>query len=353
VPGFIAWTQSDEARVLVMRRLDALQLSQLDPGWLGLARLLPALLLLVVRLARRGVSHDDLRPENILIDRAGRLHLIDFDQASSGSFARCLGRSLLGLALGGGPVSNPIVAPLRERAQALLPPAAIRLLKGRRNRDRRAAAGRLPRLPPEADPALRSLHAAWQLAASAGANAPGARLAYYELDIGGLRLPGERPWAGRWRCLQGITDYRGRRVLELGCNLGLLSTFLLKHAGAAAALAVDRNATILTAAARAARAYGVRPEFRAIDLDRDEDWESALAAFRPDVVFALSLFRWVRDKTRLLAFLGRFEELIYEGHDSTRTERRRLRAAGFAEVALVATSERGRPILHCRRQPAR
>jgi hypothetical protein len=35
-------------------------------------------------------------------------------------------------------------------------------------------------------------------------------------------------------------------------------------------------------------------------------------------VFALNLLNWVEDKTRLLAVLGRFEELIFEGHDSTR-----------------------------------
>jgi hypothetical protein len=74
-------------------------------------------------------------------------------------------------------------------------------------------------------------------------------------------------------------------------------------------------------------------------------------AFRPDVVFALSVLNWVADKARLLAFLGRCEELIYEGHDSALVERRRLRAAGFTTIELVATSERGRPILHGRKPP--
>ena len=69
----------------------------------------------------------------------------------------------------------------------------------------------------------------------------------------------------------------------------------------------------------------------------------------PDVVFCLSVLNWVRDEGRLLAFLGRFEELVYEGHDSARAEARRLRAAGFGSIRLVATSERRRPILHCRK----
>jgi predicted Ser/Thr protein kinase len=351
IPGFVAWTQSDAARVLVMRRLDAAPLNPLEIGWTRLAGVLLALFGLVVRLAWRGVSHDDLRPENILLDRAGRIHLIDFDQASSGRFATCLARSLLGLRRAGPPVSNTLWAPLRERVQASLPPAAVRLRHDPRPRRRRPQPAPLPPLPADAGATLAGLHAAWRLAASSGANAPGAALAYHQLDWQGLALPGERPWAERWRSLQGITRYRGRRVLELGCNLGLLSSFLLKDAGAAAVLAVDRDPVILAAAARAAAAFGVAPVFRRIDFDQDPDWEAALAAFRPDVVFALSLFHWVRDQPRLLAFLGRCDELIYEGHDSARTEWRRLRRAGFEQITLAATSERGRPILHCRKRP--
>ena len=226
----------------------------------------------------------------------------------------------------------------------------VRHLKG----DRRPAARRrgLPPLPPAASAEQRALHAAWRIAASSNASSPGERIAYHELEFEGLSLPGERPWATRWRELARITDYRGKRVLELGCNQALLSIFLLKEAGCAAALAVDRDPQILEASVMAAFAFHVRPELRRIDFDADPDWEAELAAFRPDVVFALSVAHRVRDLARFLAFLGRFEELIYEGHESARSERRRLAAAGFSAIELTHSSERGRPVLHCRKAPA-
>ena len=65
---------------------------------------------------------------------------------------------------------------------------------------------------------------------------------------------------------------------------------------------------------------------------------------------ALSVLHWVQDKERFLAFVGRFDEVIFEGHDSSRTERSRLRQAGFTEIDLVDTSERGRPILRARKR---
>ena len=346
VPEVVDWRQTPKRSVLVTRRLPGRPLSQLDLGWPRLLWLTLRLAVLVVRLARRGVSHDDLRPENVLVDPAGRLQLIDFDQASAGPPAVCLGRSLLGLRLGGQPVRNTVLAPLRERLQASLAPSVLRRL-----RPRPRGPSAWPVLPPAAGPELRTLEAAWRRAARAEASSPGRAIAYHELEIDGLILPGERPWAERWRQLRRITDYRGRRVLELGCNQGLLSIFLLKEAGAAAALAVDHDAEILEAAAETARVFQARPEFRRVDFDADPDWETALAAFRPDMLFALSVAHWLRDQARLFAFLGRFEELIYEGHDSARTERGRLAAAGFTAIELVCSSERGRPLLHCRKGP--
>ncbi len=348
IPQVVDWQQTPTLQVLVTRRLGGRPLSQLDLGWGRLLWLTLRLALLVVRLARRGVSHDDLRPENVLIDPAGGLHLIDFDQASCGRPMVCLARSLLGLRLGGPPVSNSVLAPLRERLQASLAPALLRAFKrGGRRRPRP-----LPPLPPAASAEQTALHAAWRLAAASNASSPCAAIAYHELEFEGLTFPGERPWAARWQQLARITDYGGRRVLELGCNQGLLSIFLLKEAGAKAALAVDRDPQILEAAVQVARAFRVRPEFRRIDFDADRDWEAALAAFRPEVVFALSVSHWIRDRARFFAFLGRFDELIYEGHDSARTERRRLAAAGFTAIELVHSSERGRPVLHCRKGPS-
>jgi predicted nicotinamide N-methyase len=205
-------------------------------------------------------------------------------------------------------------------------------------------------LPASTSAPLQSLHEAWRIAAAASASSPGHAIAYHELEFEDVRLPGERPWAARWRILRRVTTYANRRVLEVGCNMALLSTFVLKEAGAAAALAVDRDPAILEAAARVTQAFGVQPELRRIDFDRDPDWEDQLQAFAPDVVVALSVLHWVEDKARFLAFLGRFDEVIFEGHDSSRTERHRLRQAGFTEIELVDTSERGRPILLARKR---
>jgi hypothetical protein len=346
VPAALELIEDERRHILVLQRVPGRSLADLELGWLRFAQVMLRLTGLVCALARRGVRHNDLRPENVVVAPDGRIHLVDFDQASTGGRAECL-LAGLGLPVRGVPVCNGLFAPLRERLQARLSPRLMRALRGRRLRPAQTCL--LPPLPAGAGAPLQAMHEAWRIAADASASSPGHAIAYYELEFEGLRFPGERPWAARWRSLHHATTYTNRRVLELGCNMALLSTFVLKEAGAAAALAVDRDRAILEAAERVAEALGVQPELRRIDFDRDLDWEHQLQAFAPDVVVALSVLHWVHDEARFLAFLRRFDEVIFEGHDSSRTERRRLRQAGFTEIELVDTSERGRPILRARK----
>ncbi|MGH6903355.1 MAG: methyltransferase, partial [Geminicoccaceae bacterium] len=346
VPEALELIGGGELQMLVLRKVPGQPLSRLQPPWSGLALIMLRLSAIVWALARRGVRHNDLRPDNIMVAQDGRVHLVDFDQASRGSLVGCL-LAGIGLSVAGVPVWNGLLAPLRERLQAGLSPRLIRALRATPLRSHRQPAP--ASLPAEAGPELQALEQAWRIAAAASATSPGERIAYYELEFKGIRFAGERPWGPRWNRLRHVTPYAGRRVLELGCNLGLFSTFALKDARADAALAVDADPAILEAAAKVAGAFGVAPEFRVIDFDRDPGWEDQLEAFRPDVVVALSVLHWVEDQARFLAFLGRFDEVVFEGHDSSRIERERLRQAGFTEIDLVDTSERGRPILLARK----
>ncbi len=102
----------------------------------------------------------------------------------------------------------------------------------------------------------------------------------YSIDLEGVVFPGERPWEARWSYLESAADYRNRRVLELGCNLGLLSTWALTHGGASAALGVDHDPDIVRAAGLVAEAFGVRPEFRVVDFDHDSDLGDTAARIR-------------------------------------------------------------------------
>jgi hypothetical protein len=307
----------------------------------------PRLLRLIHRLSRRGVVHGDLKPENVLVDASGKPWLVDFDQAQLCPTGVSYLVNFLGMTVGKVKAHYGLLQFIREWALSALPGPVMRLIKVLKkvllgSRRRRIPA--LQPLPIDASPRLRLLHEAWRIGASSDANAPGDGVCYYSMIVDGFLLPGERPWTERWELLKAHVSFRDARLLELGCNLGLLSTFAAVSAGAAV-LAADGDSTILEANRLVQQAFGVRYRTVRCDFDNDLSWEEELAAFAPSIVVALSVLNWVADKNRFLRFLGRFPTVVFEGHEAVSTERARLTEVGFRDIEVIGWSERGRAVL--------
>lgn len=302
-----------------------------------LARVVPALR----ALHRAGVAHRDLRLDNILFTDEGDVRLIDFDRAVLASPREAAVSDWVGVSSRG--VSY---YPFWKLAAYFLVPKS-----GTAARRSAAWLRRIIKRPSRArSEASAQLSTAWQIAAASNANAPGHREAYYSMTIGGVLLRGERPWALRWEAIRRAVDFRGKRVLELGCNLGLFSSFALLE-GAESACGVDSDPSILEGARLAARALGVAPDFERVDLAKDAYWEERLEG--RDVVVAMSVVHWLPNPDRVFSFLARHPMVIYEGHDDLATESRRLHEAGFSQVDVLLESERGRHVLLGRkRKPA-
>lgn len=297
----------------------------------------------LIRLHGRGVAHRDLRPDNVLLRPDGGVELVDFDRALIGTRPRTALADWVGLTPDG----------FSENAFWSL--ALFTLVPRSRSLGRRIRGlVRTPRshVSDWADETsdvpddVRTLARAWSIAQLSGANAPGQGLAYYAFTHRGYHLPGERPWDLRWDAIRRAVDFEGKELLELGCNLGLLSSFALLH-GARSATGVDRKTDIVGAAGLVAGALGVSPEFRQVDLMSAADWESDLRG--ADLVAAMSIVHWLPDPDRVLRFLGEHREVIYEGHDSLDVESERLRSVGFREVEVVLENERGRFVLRGRK----
>jgi 2-polyprenyl-3-methyl-5-hydroxy-6-metoxy-1,4-benzoquinol methylase len=205
----------------------------------------------------------------------------------------------------------------------------------------------LPAIKDDADPRLKKLLDAWRIAQKSNASAPALPLAYYAIDFEGYHFPGERPWSERWNRIKNSSNYSGKTILELGCNMGLLSIYLLKEAGAAKCIGVDHDKKILESAKLISEVFEVNPVFKQINFDSTKDWESDLLSSNIDVVFALNVLNWVNYKDRLLKFLSNFPEIIFEGHDTTEVERNRFEQIGFNTIEQIGYSERERIILRC------
>jgi SAM-dependent methyltransferase len=183
------------------------------------------------------------------------------------------------------------------------------------------------------------LNKAWKIP-TGGAHAK----PYYSIDVDGHHFSGERSWDARWSFIQDAMDYRNARVLELGCNVGLASTYLLKYKEAASATGVDRLDYLLAqndmprlmeAAKLIHQAFGVHVNLVQTDIN-SSDYEDLLGNDY-DVVFCMSFLKWVQDKERLLDYLSTFRNVIFEGHESDEVEIERFAQRGFRHVILGKT----------------
>ena len=309
----------------------------------------------VLAINKRGCSHGDLHRENIGRNIENGMSVFDFDQAQRAHPLRCMLRDFLGFTAdrAGAKVS------LFDRARTvpglgLLPRAigavrrallgAVFAVTGKSANSNQASA-LTARAALRNDASLETLARAWAIAARSNASAPGVDIAYYSVDVSGMNFPGERPWLHRWHQVRKGVDFSGKRFLELGCNMGLLSIHA-KLSGAESCLALDRDADILQAARLAAQAFGAVVEFNQADLNAMDQLEAQLGepGARFDIVSALSVMYWVKDKARMWRFLSRFSELLYEGHESESEAVQLLRNAGFTNVKRLGTTERNRPV---------
>lgn len=262
---------------------------------------------LISHVNHRGVQHRDLRAENLLITPSDRLVLLDFDQAQSATQDDDFGNEWD-----------------EERACA-------------------GVGGLIRQLGWESDflKTAGSLSVAWELGRHSAANSPGKHANYYDWQWGPLHLNGERPWTARWQLLAPAFANGSGTFLELGSNLGMLSTYAALHGWEARGL--ERDGVAVAAAELIAQSLGSGATFAVADLTSPDTWAESEDVF--DLVSALSVVHWLPDPSPVEAFLRRQPRLLFEGHRSAAEESDYLRSLGFMSVELLGYSERLRPVL--------
>ena len=347
IPKIHYFFNNKEYDLLLISYLQGTSLVNLKLSFFQLFKVLIGLSKILYRLSLCGISHNDIVPDNVLVLKDFKISLVDFDQATKTSTLVALARQFLGINIGESKVNYSIITVFKYYLKKKFPGTIIRLKKmlGKNY----LQIEKLPTLNANDDDSKKKLLKAWELAQLSNASSPGVPIAYYALEYNGTYYPGERPWSKRWNELKNISDYSDKTIIELGCNMGLLSVSLLKNAGAKKCIGVDHDSSILKSAKIISEVFNVDPEFFQIDFDSKNNWEEQLYSFNADIIFVLNILNWVNDKERFLRFLSAFNEVIFEGHDLPEIEKDRFAQLGFNSIQEIGYSERERIILRCRK----
>lgn len=341
VPKPISYSSYESISVLSIQEYHGDQIGQF--GDLVSVRIasLGAVAKAIFSLNRHGLRHGDLQFTNFLFSSNDDVKILDYDQAIFTTPVK----AFLGDFFGIGPFPAKRCA-LRFLIQIFI----SKLPKSFRTNLRIGALVRRwrfrnARSHVKSNQSCTQLYNIWNKAMMSEANAPKDRLSYHSLVYSGYIYQGERPWEVRWAPIRKSVNFKGKRLLELGCNLGLLSCYAQHEGALPGGIGVDYDPGIIHAAKKMALFAGVNVKFRVHNFDKDARWEDEFRADVFDIVSAFSVLEWVKEKKRFLSFIGRFPEVLYEGHDSMATELARLNSAGFFDISVIAVSERGRAVL--------
>jgi predicted Ser/Thr protein kinase len=295
----------------------------------------------ILALNFQGLRHGDIHIQNLLFLPSGAVKILDYDQAIFTTPLKAFWGDFVGI--GKFPAKGCAMRLFVQLILSKLPSFLRRYLKiGAFVRRRR-----FEKSSKELSATDRGSNFAeiWRQAMVSDSNAPGNRICYYSLNYKDSIYLGERSWEVRWKKISEAVNFKGKKMLELGCNLGLLSCYAQYSGALPGGLAIDKDPKIISAARDMAQFASVNVRFQACDFDSEGRWEEEIDMREYDIVSALSVLNWLKDKNRFLTFLGCFHELLYEGHDSIAIEVSRLNSVGFCNISIVTVSERGRVVL--------
>lgn len=168
---------------------------------------------------------------------------------------------------------------------------------------------------------------------------------YYALEINDEVFQGLRPWEFRWNLYNQDKIFAGKKVIDLGANIGIPSIYIKKYGQASQVFAVEKDPEALSQLKQLQEIFNVTIPCYNLNFDHD-DYEKILGC-NYDIALCASTFHWIADskKERFLHYLSHFNQVLYEGHEPLPAEMRRFRNIGFKHCRILGQSDFNRWII--------
>ena len=116
---------------------------------------------------------------------------------------------------------------------------------------------------------------------------------YHSFELGNMKLIGQRSPTQRLNQMRDVYSFKGKKVLDLGCNTGGMLFHCFEMAEG---VGLEYDERCVKAAGEIQEALSFLPPKRIIQSDLEsERIAGRLAGFKPDCVFLLSMGSWIRN----------------------------------------------------------
>jgi hypothetical protein len=191
------------------------------------------------------------------------------------------------------------------------------------------------------------LERAKSLVSSSARSDPSVLEDMYSFELSDFSFYGRRNWGFTWDRIRTEVDFKGKRILDLGCTQGMLCTFA-RIEGAAHATGVDECPSLVKAARSLASGFGIPDnEYVCAGIDLVETWKRD--STWPDLAAALSTRFCAGERERLLRFLVSNQELLCQIRGDLDAELEYFRSLDFRILRTIDTGEPNSAIVYAAR----
>ena len=153
-----------------------------------------------------------------------------------------------------------------------------------------------------------------------GKNQMASKMLYYEININNLNMPGQRPFNTRMQDI--IDNVNGKRILDIGSNIGLIGIFLIYFHGIEHVTFVEHDVECCRIIKKFAELLKIQDkikiinqDFNSINFEKDMDYNY-------DCVIMLSSLKYFNEEHRQksMNYFDKFKCIIFEGDDGKASE---------------------------------
>ena len=135
---------------------------------------------------------------------------------------------------------------------------------------------------------------------------------YYNFSINNIQFKGSREFETRWEIIKNL-DFCGKRILDIGSNIGLIGLFLIHFNNAEKVTFVEHDKASCKIIKELSYGLGLQKKVEIINKNFNNINLKKCLGFNYDSVIMLSSFKYFHDMHKAMDYFKRFPSILFEG----------------------------------------
>lgn len=135
---------------------------------------------------------------------------------------------------------------------------------------------------------------------------------YYNFSINNLQFKGGREFEARWEIIKNL-DFAGKKILDIGSNIGLIGLFLIHFNNAEKVTFVEHDKSSCKIIKELSIGLGLQNKVDIINKNFNRIDLKKCLGFNYDSVIMLSSFKYFNDMHKAMDYFKRFPSILFEG----------------------------------------